>query len=250
MSQAWFSPLELPLTLEQFCQLPRNPAYKYEYLRGRVCLSPQPRYFHARLDLSVERDFGAGQAELRLVQESDWTALEEVKLAAFRHTLPFGILPSDQRLEAVRASLKQTRSGGDGPLIGPASFVAFEPATGHRAERLYGAALVTLLPMTDPTSWDGFTWVEPPPPDAIERRLGRPHLTWIFVRPSQTGRGVGAALLQAAVAGLRSLGYDELLSTFVLGNDSSLLWHWRMGFQLLAHPGSLRRCRWPVAFGG
>jgi hypothetical protein len=32
-----------------------------------------------------------------------------------------------------------------------------------------------------------------------------------------------------------------LASTFLLGNESSMLWHWRNGFQLLQYPGSRRR---------
>jgi hypothetical protein len=33
----------------------------------------------------------------------------------------------------------------------------------------------------------------------------------------------------------------RLSSTFLQGNDSSLLWHWRNGFELLENPGSRRR---------
>jgi GNAT superfamily N-acetyltransferase len=103
-----------------------------------------------------------------------------------------------------------------------------------------GAALVTLLPDRDATDWDSYHWHEPPPPDCIARRLGRPHLTWIFVHPAAAGRGIGSALLRQVAAALRGLGYTELASTFLAGNDSSMLWHWRQGFRLLAHPGSRR----------
>jgi L-amino acid N-acyltransferase YncA len=54
---------------------------------------------------------------------------------------------------------------------------------------------------------------------------------------------MGTALLAAATRELLRLGYTELLSTFMLGNDSSMLWHWRNGFRLLAYPGSVRRIR-------
>ena len=40
---------------------------------------------------------------------------------------------------------------------------------------------------------------------------------------------------------LLAMGYKELASTFLIGNDSSMLWHWRSGFRLLAYPGSWRR---------
>jgi hypothetical protein len=37
------------------------------------------------------------------------------------------------------------------------------------------------------------------------------------------------------------MGFTHLASTFLLGNDSSMLWHWRNGFQLAGYPGSRRR---------
>jgi L-amino acid N-acyltransferase YncA len=61
-------------------------------------------------------------------------------------------------------------------------------------------------------------------------------LTWIFVSPWFQRHGVGMALLAECVERLRSLGYSELASTFLLGNESSTLWHWRAGFRLLPHP--------------
>ena len=82
---------------------------------------------------------------------------------------------------------------------------------------------------------------EPPPPDCFQKRLGIPHLTWIFVDPIVQGYGVGTALLSALVNRLLDMGYDRLSSTFLQGNDSSLLWHWRNGFELLENPGSRRR---------
>jgi L-amino acid N-acyltransferase YncA len=60
------------------------------------------------------------------------------------------------------------------------------------------------------------------------------------VAPPQAGRGTGTALLRAAAAALAAMGYRQLLSTFLLGNDASAFWHWRNGFQLLPFPDSLR----------
>ena len=67
-----------------------------------------------------------------------------------------------------------------------------------------------------------------------------PHLTWIFVNPWTARQGVGSALLDAVVRGLRSEGYDRLGSSFLLGNDSSTLWHWRNGFRLISFTGAYR----------
>ena len=50
-------------------------------------------------------------------------------------------------------------------------------------------------------------------------------------------------LLRVESNWLDPAGYKELASTFLLGNESSTLWHWRMGFRLLAYPGSMRLIR-------
>jgi L-amino acid N-acyltransferase YncA len=91
---------------------------------------------------------------------------------------------------------------------------------------------------------------KPLPADCIERHLGQPHLTWIFVSPLAVARGIGTTLLQKAAEALRNLGFTHLLSTFILGNDMSLLWHWRNGFRLLPYPGSQRKIgSWELGVG-
>ena len=241
MCDEWMPRLELPIAFEQFHQLPRNAAYKYEYFDGRAWLNPRPRYYHALLDLEPLADRppeGVNRkTALRRVRPEDWDDLAPLFAAAFDRQQPFCGLQGERRVAAVRKSLLYTRDGGDGPWIEPASFVATEGDTGHEV----GAILVTLLPDADPADWDSYHWKEPPPPDALARRLGRPHLTWIFVTPFLAGQGVGTLLLSAAVRELLALGYKQLASTFLIGNDSSMLWHWRNGFRLLSYPGSWRR---------
>ncbi|MGL4553519.1 MAG: GNAT family N-acetyltransferase, partial [Gemmataceae bacterium] len=82
-----------------------------------------------------------------------------------------------------------------------------------------------------------------PPPDAVERCDGWPHLTWVLVDQAEARTGVGTALLAAACSELRALGFNDLLSTFLYGNDVSMMWHWRRGFRLLSYPGVVRRGR-------
>ncbi len=234
MCDEWMPSFRLPLTREQYAQLPRNAGYKYELIDGEVCLSPRPKHYHALLDLEpLERD---AKVPLRPLCDGDWEELVSVFAGAFRHIQPFGSLDDATRLAAACACLERTQLGGDGPWIESASFVAVDPD----GERLRGAILVTLLPQGDPSEWDSYYWQDLPPADCIERRLGRPHLTWIFVARPEAGQGIGTALLAAAVEELLALGYVELASTFMLGNDSSMLWHWRNGFRLLAYPGSRR----------
>jgi GNAT superfamily N-acetyltransferase len=232
MCDDWMPFLKLPLTIEQFHRLPRNGAYKYEYIDGQAWLTPRPKHYHALLELRpMEQTEGVA---VRRLQAEDWDALVPIFCGAFGAIQPFGSLDDDTLRKAAKTCLERTRTGQDGPLIEPACFVALEK------ERRVGAVLITLLPDVDPTDWDAFHWPQPPPADCIAKRQGRPHLTWIFVGPWHKGEGTGTALLAAAVRELLALGYKELASTFLSANESSMLWHWRNGFQLLAHPSSYR----------
>jgi GNAT superfamily N-acetyltransferase len=235
MCDEWMRGLELPLTAEQFRRLPRNGAFRYDYLAGKAYVTPRPKHYHALLDLRPTPAGGPPGVRLRALADDDWDGLVPVFAEAFAYTQPFAGLDEETLRQAAGQCLARTRGGGDGPWIDRASFVADEEG------RTLGAVLITLLPAEDPCSWDSYRWREPPPPDCVERRLGRPHLTWVFVPPGSAGQGVGTALLGAAVRALLGLGYTELLSTFMIGNDSSTLWHWRNGFRLLAHPGSRRQ---------
>lgn len=241
MCDEWMPTVELPLSWEQFQQLPRNPAYKYEYLEGKALLTPRSKHYHALLDLHAFRSCGQSsqeEATLRPMVEDDFLLLEVPFKAAFHRVQPFGSLDEPTQREAAHQCLQRTRTGGDGPWIQQASFVALSREGEHR-----GAILITLLPAGDPDQWDSYYWPTPPPEDCIAARRGRPHLTWIFVSPQNAGYSIGTALLSAAVQALVGLGYSQLATTFMLGNDSSMLWHWRNGFQLLPYPGSARKVR-------
>jgi GNAT superfamily N-acetyltransferase len=228
--------LALRLTPGQYRRLPRSAAYRYSYHEGKAWLNPRPRYYHAALDLRNLALEGAAPVATRPVTEADWDRLVELFAEAFAECPPFSCLGPKRRRLAARVSLNQARDGGDGPWIERASFVA----TAAEGE-LLGAILVTLVPLGDPTEWGAYLWLGAPPEGCVEMCLGRPHLTWVFVRPERAGRGVGTALLGRAAAALREMGYGELHSTFMAGNDSSMLWHWRTGFRLLSYPGSPRR---------
>lgn len=244
MLDRWFSVIKLPLTWRQFHQLPRNPAYKYEYLNSVAWLSPRPKFYGARLTLRPPADRPPPEIEvhhkairIRRLEDRDWPRLSRPFAGSFHQVQPFASLGDRRRLEAARACLKYTRDGHDGPLIRPSCHVAVSEKDG----RPIGAILVTLVPPGDLDDLWSLQWESPPPPDGIEQRLGHAHLTWIFVNHWYAGYGIGTALLAHASNGLLELGYNELISTFLLGNDSSLLWHWRNGFELLPYCGSKRR---------
>jgi GNAT superfamily N-acetyltransferase len=245
MLDQWFSVIRLPLSWRQFRRLPQNPAYKYEYLDKIACLSPRPKFYHARLDLDdreVEPPDAIEAREgvvFRRLADRDWPLLTRPFAASFGRVQPFASLGDRRRLAAARACLERTRGGGDGPIILPACHVALS----ERHQHPVGAILVTLVPPVDLDDVWSLRWETPPPADSVERRLGHAHLTWIFVGPMHAGYGVGTALLARASRDLLQLGYTELVTSFILGNDSSILWHWRNGFQLLPYSGSLRKFR-------
>ncbi len=245
MLDDWFRAIRLPLSLRQFRRLPRNPAYKYEYLSKSAWLSPRPKFYSARLILDTLQADPTPEIEtdepvtIRRLEDGDWRRLSLSFSGAFARVQPFASLTDRQRLAAARSCLKATREGRDGPLIRPACFVAVDASRG----RPLGAIVVTLVPPVDLDDFWSLRWKEPPSPGCVERREGHAHLTWIFVGGLRAGHGVGTALLSQAADGLRSLGYTELISTFLLGNESSMLWHWRNGFELMSYAGSMRRFR-------
>src|SRR5262249_4626495 len=145
-----------------------------------------------------------GGVTLRPVTEDDINDLIRCFMEAFRGVEPFATLAEQARAEAARQCLGRTFRGGDGPWVRQASFAAVGGG------RIVGTALLSLLPDGDPCDQASYYWDGPPPEDWLARRLGRPHLTWIFVAPVWGGHGVGTALLAAAARELLALGYRQL----------------------------------------
>jgi GNAT superfamily N-acetyltransferase len=231
MIDDWFETVELAIPFDRFLALPRNPAYKYEYYDGRAVLSPRPKSYHAALDLQPRRDTDPidvwhKPVVIRPLQDDDWDTLPSLFSAAFWSVLPFSTLDEPKRLDAALRCLEKTRDGRDGALIPTACFIAVDSETDH----CIGASLVTALAKTRDEELDRL---------AVNGVL--PHLTWIFVAPMLTRHGVGSALLDSTVNELIKLGHRTLASTFLLGNESSVLWHWSNGFRLLSYLASPRR---------
>ena len=239
MSDQWMPTLKMKLSRADFERLPRHPSYKYERINGVTWISPWPRYGRALLQLSRFRveSSDVGKTKLRRATAADAQQLAPTFEAAFGHLQPYASLDDVGRENAAQKALDQTFTGGDGVFVAPASFVALEDGA------IIGAVLITLLPGGEPTDWDSIHWHEPPPADLWDKGQGQPHLTWIFVSRFEQGVGVGTQLLQRAVRVLKKQGYKTLWTTFLIGNDSSLLWHWRNGFELLPNLLSKRRMR-------
>jgi Acetyltransferase (GNAT) family len=214
----WFRSLEFDFPLDTFKQLPRHPAYKYEYFNSRAVLSPRPQSQRAVLDLRTaslptDTPLPRRQSTIRQLHSRDWPLLPRLLATAFDDIPPFAALPVDLRHEAAEDCIEHTRSGGDGSVLESACFVA--PAESNTG--LLGAALVTMLEAPGDNT-------APSP---------RPHLTWIMVNPWHARAGLAGALLACIVPALRKLGFTELLSTFLVGNTRSMMWHWRRGFRLV-----------------
>jgi hypothetical protein len=227
--------IELPITIDHFHTLPRNSAYKYEYFGGRAVLTPRPKFQRGVLDLRLLPK--EGDWEVRPLPAGEVLSLAGAFYAAFVWQQPFASLDEDAGRAAAHECLRRTAEGDDGPLIPPACFQVFD---GH-FEGPVGAALVTLEPEAVADDPFAGSWKDGPPVDAVERRLGCPHLTWIFVNSWVTRRGAGTRLLAEVVEALIGLGYDRLASTFPQGNDPSVFWHWRNGFRLVPWSYYLRR---------
>lgn len=226
MFEDWFRRLDLPMSWEAFVSLPRHPAYRYEYANGIAEITGRAKYMHCRKCLSPADSQATNKAddwEIRPLCEPDWSRLPHLFEQAFAGTAPFLHLDLESRKLAAESLLARTRSGGDGPFVPEACFVARSRETGEPI----GAALVTLVPSRS------VIW-------SCEESVGEmvPHLTWIFVSPWESRRGLGTGLLYYASQGLTRIGYSELYSTFLQGHQASMCWHWRAGFELLGHPAS------------
>ncbi len=227
MFEDWFRRLDLPMSWEAFVSLPRHPAYRYEYANGIAEITGRAKYMHCRKCLSPADLQATNKAddawEIRPLCDSDWSCLPNLFAQAFSGTVPFLTLEPENRLRAAESLLARTRTGGDGPFVPEACCAARSRETGEPI----GAALVTLVPS------HSLIW-------SCEQSLGEmvPHLTWIFVSPGESRRGLGIALLSYSSQGLTRIGYSNLYSTFLQGHQASMYWHWRAGFELLGHPAS------------
>jgi GNAT superfamily N-acetyltransferase len=230
----------LNITIDEFHRLPRNAAYKYEYFDGRAVLTPRPKTFTCILDLSgAPLPDPPYPVNVRHLPKPEWPELSDLFSAAVHSTQPFYSLDKNAAKAAAADCYAKATTGEDGPVIEAACFRADDP---HERGPV-GGAIVTLVPDAVLTEPFAGLWKEPPPANAIEQRLGCPHLTWVFVHPWMGRRGIGTALLAAVVPAIRDLGYQYLASTFLLDNGPSTLWHWRNGFRLLPQMSALTE-RW------
>jgi hypothetical protein len=235
MLNDWFPETTIEIDWQTFQRLPRHPACRYEYRHGHLHISGNPRYYHAALNLNrvIPRPNPENDPRFRLLEREDWPHLAEVFADAFSNCEPLVHLKSEARLAAAASLLEKTSHAGFGPLVEAASFGFFPDG------KLAAAVLITLIPAESLSDFTSPGWLAPAPADAVQEGWGQPHLTWIFVSTARKRRGIANRLLIEAAQALGSLGYSSLASTFLLGDHASMLWHWRVGFELLSHPGKV-----------
>lgn len=239
MLNDWFQNLTFQIDWASYQQLPRHAAYRYEFRANQCLISGRPIYYHAHLDFhSLDQEgfdkLADAEELLTSIQHVDIDELCALFQASFERTVPFVHLDASERSEAARSLIERTLSGQDGPLVSDASMVLRSEKTGA----LTGAILVTLIQAADLSNFTQEAWLSRPPEDALTQGWGQPHLTWIFVHPQYARQGVGQRLLSASLGVLINYGYANLVSTFLLGNNPSLLWHWKVGFRLISHVSS------------
>ena len=82
--------VKIRMSIREFHQLPRHPAYKYEYIDGETWLTPRPKTYHALLDLRTTPETpDADGVTTRPLEASDWNTLTDLFSAAFCDRPPF-----------------------------------------------------------------------------------------------------------------------------------------------------------------
>ncbi len=238
MLNDWFTDLSFETDWETFRELPRHPAYRYEFKDDRCSISGRPVFFHAKRDLNCliksNCDHEENPWEISQIEHADCSELVHLFDRAFSRSAPFIHLSAARQLAAAQALLQRTQQGEDGPIFDAASLVIRDA----KSQESLGAILITLVPSDDFINFNPEQWSQEPPADAVKNGWGQPHLTWIFIDPHVARQGLGKTLLRSSAQHLLDSGYTTLVSTFLSGNQASTLWHWKMGFQLLSHVSS------------
>ena len=141
MCDHWMPTIQLPMTVEQFQQLPRHPAFRYEYVAGQTWLTPRTKHYHAMLDLRP-----MAQDRLRsvlLVGEPAYGCFACYRVLDGVYEVHAAVLPEGRGEWALDFGLSAVRHGvadqltevtigyPDSPLNGPGS-VLITPSPGDR----------------------------------------------------------------------------------------------------------------------
>ncbi len=189
----------VPMTRDEFRLQPFDPAWKQSWKEGVAQFTPRPLLVYATLPLTNPpfRD----SDDVRIVRASDQKELTECFHAAFADSFEYcDYSPGKIRGEAKK-NIAEYFGGQRGEPL-DASRVTLD----RTSNRPTGAALFT-----------GF--------DAHVAKL-----EMLFVHPKRQRTGLATRLVAGSLHSLAKAGYQTLLSTFMLGNQTSRRWHQRFGF--------------------
>lgn len=200
----------LPMTMDEFEHMAHRLGWKHEYWDGAAQLSTQESAvasFQRSVDVNLARPSSLDGEQVRPVRIEDEAGLVELFVLAFDDAVEYAGWPDRLYRRDARDSIaslfglptkQRPHRANNGRL--DASFVI----TG--GERILAAVLI--------------------------RSIGRgPILEPIMVHPAHQRRGLGTVLLSATLDALRMGGESTLFSRCQLGNEASLAWHEKQGFE-------------------
>jgi ribosomal protein S18 acetylase RimI-like enzyme len=203
--------LVVPMSIEEFEHMEHRLGWKHEYWDDAAQLSTQETAV-----VSYQRPVGAAGLswpplregeQLRPIRTEDEPGLAELFILAFDDAVEFTGWPDDVYREDARDNI--------------ASFFGKPPRKRHR-DRRPGRPEVSFAVASGEQLLAA----------VLIRSLRRgPILEPIMVHPAHQRRGLGTALLSAALQALNADGATTLYSECHLGNAASLAWHEKHGFQ-------------------
>jgi GNAT superfamily N-acetyltransferase len=202
----------IPMTWEEFEVMPRKLGWKHEYWDGQAHLSPAHRVVTVSVEIQPRpvtsppfressTPFREQACPIRAVDEGDEAQLIAAYVAAFKDTFEFCDWKPEKIAVAAQKDIQNFFAGKRGRPL-PASRLAVAP----EGESVVGAALI------------------------IEQSDGVPLLDMLLVIPEWQRKGLGTALVSAAINELYRAGMKRLESRYLLGNEGSQAWHQGFGF--------------------
>jgi len=193
----------IPMSWEQYEQLPPHPGWKHEYWDGVAHISPRSRFAVVRIDVHP-RPFRS-PLELHALGAADETSLTSAYLDAFRDTVEYCDWEEDAIARSAAENVREYCAGRRREPLFACSFLARDP-TQDESEAVVGAALL------------------------IRTEDRRPMLDMLFIRPRWQRRGLATALLSGCLEELHRREEPILRSRYHLANEASLAWHREFGF--------------------
>lgn len=194
---------EIPMTPEEFHRLERELGWKYEYWDGCAHISPSSAFMRcARPVGGIETPRAAVGPEP--VPPGDADALAQAYIDAFGDGVEYCDWPAEKVREDANTSIAGFFAGRHGAPLAASRLVR---DSGDPSAPVIGAIFV------------------------IETGVAQALMDLLFVVPGRQRQGLGCAMAASALGALRAMGFRTLESRYLLANQTSRAWHYRMGFK-------------------